>query len=666
MKRRWIVVLAVVATMFGMLPAVAAGRSGDAAAGANDTAQPQAESGERSFEPLVAPETVQRLALDQPMTLSGAESKIDTALSSATGPVSISVRLRETPSPDGNAKQLAAIERQQARFLAKATAAGAVKLGEVKRVLNAVFLEVDASQVVELAANPEVLSIKRVADYQMDLSETVPYIGASTVQGMDIDGTGVTVAVLDSGIDYTHADLGGPGTAMAYFQAYGENSFSGKNRKVTDRYNSELLFPTAKVVGGYDFVGERWPFGALRPDPDPIDFEGHGTHVADIIGGRNGVAPGVELLAVKVCSAVSTSCSGVALIQGMDFAVENGVDIINMSLGSIYGQAFDDDLSTAVENATAAGVLTVASAGNSSNKPYVTGAPAAAPSALSVAQTQVPSAVEIPMEIIQPAESAGLYEAVFQPWAKPQTDKISGIVTYGDGSGGNLNGCAAFAPGSLTGQIVAVDRGACNFSLKIQNIEAAGGILGIIITVNGAAPFPGGFGGGALPQIPAYMILDTDGDPLRAGGAEVSFDPAIGTPLVGTMVGSSARGPSMLTNIVKPEIGAPGASISAEAGTGTGVTPFGGTSGAAPMVSGSAALLLAAEPSLAPAEVKARLINTGDTDISTGPGGTLAPITRIGGGEVRVDRAVASDAAAWMPMLSRAHCPSGSSTPPES
>ncbi len=97
---------------------------------------------------------------------------------------------------------------------------------------------------------------------------------------------------------------------------------------------------------------------------------------------------------------MSTSCSGIALIQGMDFAVDpNGdgktkdhVDIVNMSLGSTYGQPFDDDLSLAVDNATAFGVLTVASAGNSADKPYITGTPSAAPTALSVAQTQVPSA----------------------------------------------------------------------------------------------------------------------------------------------------------------------------------------------------------------------------------------------------------------------------------
>ncbi len=97
----------------------------------------------------------------------------------------------------------------------------------------------------------------------------------------------------------------------------------------------------------------------------------------------------------------------------------------------------------------------------------------------------------------------------------------------------------------------------------------------------------------------------------------MTIDPDNGLPLVGTMVGSSSRGPRNQDSWIKPEIGAPGASVSAEYGTGTGVTAFSGTSGAAPMVTGSAALLLQAYPGLIPAEVKARLMNNGETEIYT-------------------------------------------------
>jgi hypothetical protein len=120
-----------------------------------------------------------------------------------------------------------------------------------------------------------------------------------------------------------------------------------------------------------------------------------------------------------------------------------------------------------------------------------------------------------------------------------------------------------------------------------------------------------------------------------------------------SMVSSSSRGPGYSYQSIKPDIGAPGASVSAEVGTGTGETAFSGTSGAAPMVAGAAALLIQAYPLASPYDIKARLMNTAETNILISPQtapGQLAPITRIGAGEVRVNRAhqvqtLASDAA---------------------
>jgi subtilisin family serine protease len=543
-----------------------------------------------------------------------------------------------------------ALQNEQSDLLADVLALdpNARILGQTQLVMNAVFVEVDRSVLDALAGNPAVARIVPVANYELDLSETVPYIGATAVQDAGFDGEGVTVAVLDSGVDYTHANLGGGGTLADYEDAYGTDPADPRN---TTR---DGLFPTDKVVEGFDFVGEQWPFGPLLPDEDPIDFEGHGTHVADIIGGLGGVAPGADIVAVKVCSAVSSSCSGVALIQGMEYAVDpdgdgdpiDRVDIINMSLGADYGQPFDDDLSAAVDNATGLGVLTVSSAGNGADKPYVTGTPSSAPTALSVAQTQVPSAS---LQVID-VDGAG-YPAVFQSWSVPLGAPIVAPVQYGDGVGGNLNGCAPFAPGSLTGLIVLVDRGACNFTLKISNISVAGGEAGIIGLVAPGAPFSGGDGGDRPIDIPGYMINQADSNAIKAqiGNPGIgTIDPANQLPLVGQMVGSSSRGPQHeATTLIKPEIGAPGASVSAVAGSGTGEGPFGGTSGASPMVAGSAALLLNAQPWLTPLEAKAKLMNTGETDIDTDPFTGLAPITRIGGGEVRVDDAVAAPAAAW-------------------
>ena len=591
---------------------------------------------------------LEELKLTNPLTTS-----LDPGLFTA-GTDEVMIRLSDPSVAEqglsGSSAQAAAetLRAQQSDLIARVLELDpdAKVLAQVQLVLNAVFFELETSVLEEIAGDPGVARIVPVGEYELDLSETVPYIGASDVQTAGFDGTGVSVAVLDSGIDYYHSALGGSGNPADY---------AGDDPTIVEAGT----FPTAKVVDGYDFVGGAWPAGPLAPDPDPLDDgpeAGHGTHVAHIIGGTGGVAPGVELYAVKVCSSVSTACSGIALIEGMEFAVSpdgdsdpsDHVDIVNMSLGAIYGQAFDDDLSEAVDNATAVGVLTVAAAGNDSDKPYVTGTPAAAPTALSVAQTQVPSA-NLQLITVDDVD----YPAVFQPWSVPLVAQIGpSPVQYGDGSGGNLNGCAPFTAGSLTGKIVLVDRGACNFTLKIKNIGDAGGEAGIIGLVAPGGPFSGGDGGDGPITIPGYMISQADSNAIKAaiadGGAVGVIDPTNQLPLVGQMVGGSARGPSMqFNNLIKPEIGAPGASVSAIAGTGTDTGPFGGTSGASPMVAGSAALLLDAFPGRSPMEIKSVLINTGETDIDTDPFAGLAPITRIGGGEVRVDRAHGTSAAAW-------------------
>jgi len=213
-------------------------------------------------------------------------------------------------------------------------------------------------------------------------------------------------------------------------------------------------------------------------------------------------------------------------------------------------------------------------------------------------------------------------------------------------------GCHTFAPGSLTGQVVIIDRGTCNISVKVAN-AAAGGALAALIANNrdqGPGEFAPSFSfGGGDVTIAGYTIRRDEGGKLKPYiGLPVTIDPATAISIVGHMVASSSRGPSLLNQSIKPDVGAPGASLSAEVGTGDGETAFGGTSGAAPMVSGAAAILRQKYPDLSVAEIKALLMNTAETEIYINKTvKLLAPITRIGGGEIQVNQALSTTTAAW-------------------
>jgi subtilisin family serine protease len=601
------------------------------------------------------PDGTTGLALNEPATLDGS-AKIGKELLSAKGRVEVVVQLKGDPlalNPAASRQRATQLNAAQNQVLANLAKYGVKELARLTNTLNAIVVEVDAAKIPAMSKEVSIKSVRALGDYSLQLSDTVPYIGATEVQKAGFDGTGTRVAVLDSGVDYTHVAFGGPGTTAAYQAAAGTGPGDPKGSTL------DGLFPTDKVIGGYDFVGDQWPNGPRTEDPDPIDYQGHGTHVSDIIAGDKGVAPGAKILAVKVCSSVSTSCNGVALLKAVEYSLDpNGdkdlsdkVDVMNLSLGSDYGQV-EDDLTEALNNAARAGVVVVAAAGNAADKPYIVSSPSIGSGVISVAQTEVPSAKLYPIQVNSPAAIAGLIKVTtYLEWSKPLEQVPGGTVT------GNLQrpavaanglaiGCtpADFA-GFTPGNIALIDRGTCNVSAKIFNAQNAGATAAIIVN-NVPGPPPGFSSGGEVITIPGLVISQADGAKLKANlPVNVTLSASLAIPLVGSTVSTSARGPAISNNRIKPDIAAPGASVSAQVGTGTGTTAFGGTSGATPMVAGSALLIRQERPNLEPGQIKALLMNTAETEVYTfddNGNKYLAPITRIGGGEVRVNRAFKS------------------------
>ncbi len=618
--------------------------------------------------------------------------------SQKSGPVQIVVHINKSPlgivgknmTHQQRLDYMAEIKAAQDALAPQITALGGQVVGRFSHAATGLAVQIDASKLSSIRAMGGVLAVHGMGDYQLDLTETVPWIGGTAVQNLGVTGKGVNVAVIDSGIDFTHSKMGGPGTEAAYALAYCGNAAIVPNptnpaclAAAAATANPALFGPGApKVKGGYDWVGEKWPTfsSSISPDSNPIDFEGHGTHVADIIGGLEsapgagdkGVAPGVNIYSFKACSAVSSSCNGLALLLAVDDAMDlddsdygactpgvdagcldyDPADVINMSLGSPYGQP-EDDLTLFVNIAGYYGSLPVVSAGNSGDRPYIVGSPSTADAAVSVAQTTVPSD-----KLFKISTTAGVSaNGLVQPWGPAITAPLSGVLQYGNGLGGNLLGCSAFPAGSLTGKVLLVDRGSCNISAKASNGDAAGAAF-VIIANNSFSNTPPSFSfGGGTITAPALTITQNDGATLKgAVGSTASVAPGSFVALQDDVVASSGRGPRIADGAIKPDIAAPGASVSAEVGTGSGKTAFGGTSGAAPMVSGSAALIIESlenqgvldknpgldGPISASYLVKSMLMNNANPNTyiggssANGGSGFLAPITLQGAGRVDV------------------------------
>ncbi len=629
-------------------------------------------------------------SVPKPTPLRGAAKvTVDPKLKTAKGSIEVVVRLTQPalaeslpenairdkalPSAASQRATTAAVTTQQASVSAAAKGLGATVRGTITKAINAVVYKVDASKVASLAAIPGVSSVNLMPKFETyagsttsgDLGQAATYLGADGPRAAGYDGTGVKVAVIDSGIDFTHFNLGGSGSTADYTTCYAQNAVAPSG------ICASWFGPAApKVKGGMDFIGETWPNTPEAPDPNPIDFEGHGTHVSDIIGGKSadgthtGMAPGISLYGLKVCSSISTSCSGLGILQAADWVLDpNGdsdlsdaMDIANLSLGSGYGQIQSDD-AVAYSNVAALGVVVLAAAGNDGDQPFVVSSPSIGPNVISVAQTALPDEYIQPVKVNSPASVPGLplgnkiQYGQPQPWAPNATSAITGNIAKPSGS--SLGCTAGDFTGFPAGAIALIARGTCNGSVKAENAALAGASGVLIYNNRAGAPPTFGYGGGST-FVPTLTITQTEGGALAAysGTINATIDPASKVSIAGTTVATSSRGPSNVGGTIKPEIGAPGAWLSAEVGTGIDNTSFGGTSGATPTVAGSAAILIQRYPTANTATIKSRLMGNAETVNGTVDAlGNIysTPITRIGGGEVRVDRAMASGIIARTP-----------------
>ncbi len=488
-------------------------------------------------------------------------------------------------------------------------------IGRYNKVLNGFMAQVPAKDINAIRALDGVKSVTRAPKHEINLSASVPLIKANqvwTLSGGGFTGDGVTIAVIDTGIDYTHAMFGGSGDP---------NDYAANDPDVIETGT----FPTAKVIGGYDFAGTAYDAEnnpTPVPDDDPLDENGHGTHVASTAAGESagfgsGVAPDAQLYALKVFGAEGSTNLVVNAIEWAmdpngDDDMSDHVDVINMSLGSTFGPAdVNDPEYQAVEAANAAGVFVVASAGNAGNESYITGSPGNTDSALAVAASTT-GFETLPYIVYNDGVEKNIpYTTSTNEFTSTITAELVDVAAMGSANG---ELCSTAGVSSLAGKIALIKRGACSFEIKVNNADALGAVAAIIYN-NAAGVISMNVGASTLP---AGSILQTDGNTLKglapiqvSVGPDSNVDTFSSATPVDTIADFSSRGPRGFDSMLKPEITAPGVSIyAAKMGGGTHGTSLSGTSMAAPHIAGVAALMKEAHPDWTNEEIKAAMMNT--------------------------------------------------------
>lgn len=515
----------------------------------------------------------------------------------------------------------AQVQESQRGALAAAQASGGKVVFRYSRLVNAFSVQVSRAGAAALAKRADVRAVQPVNIVHKTLESSVPFIGATRVwDELGVRGKGVLIADVDTGIDYTHKAFGGPGTVEAY-----ENNDPAIIETGT--------FPTEKVVGGYDFVGQNYDViddannedktnDVPQPDPDPLDGDGHGTHTASTAAGLGvqadpansveaigkGVAPKAKLLAVKVWD-VGNSTADV-LVAGYEFSVDpnqdgstnDKADVLTFSGGVDYGSKYSVE-ALAAQKVVKLGTVFVASAGNAGsqdvgNSAYILGTPATAPGVIAVAASiDEYKALTVTVDD-PPTELPETGVAVHQDWSGPLDEDLSGVLydarqlfppqsQDGQPQASDAQFCEAAPPNSVQGKIVLIFKastgdGDCAGGNKAYYAEQAGAI-GVILWSGFGGP-PSGLGPGDFPvTIPTVMVSGVDGAalgdlvspdaPTTYNTEQVTVtlqsDEALVPGFQDRITDFSSEGPARVTNALKPDVSAPGQDITA-AGVGTG------------------------------------------------------------------------------------------------
>lgn len=479
-------------------------------------------------------------------------------------------------------------------------------------------------------------------------------------------GEGVVIGILDSGINPVHPAFSDPSP----------DGFDHENPMGMQFGTCSLaqIQCNDKLIGVYDYTNEADEIG--------LDVDGHGTHVASVAAGNqrttlvgitateeislSGVAPRANIISYKVCRAddpdtefEEDGCPNSAILQAIDQAVDDGVQLLNLSLGSESADPWVRSTSRELLDARALGLLAITSAGNEGPGVGTVGSPADAPWTLSVANTTHDrqfqnGAINLAGGNAQPPGDllgvglAGAFGPARIVHARDFGNALCGagepeLQPTCDGNTGLSN---PFAPGTFNGEIVVCDRGTYGRIEKGFNLRAAG--AGGYILANTDAQGESIVGDDHC--LPAVHVGAANGDLLRnwldAGGeptGEIAGLTRVQRDAAGDiLVPSSSRGPNAsVVDLLKPEIAAPGNNILGASQIGEGSAFLSGTSFSSPHVVGAAALIKSAYPGYTASDIHSILVSSAVNDgMRDSDGVTPATTFGVGAGRARPDLAV--------------------------
>ncbi|WP_203332238.1 S8 family serine peptidase [Planococcus beigongshangi] len=454
-------------------------------------------------------------------------------------------------------------------------------------------------------------------DIEAAMATSISFLGIERLWDEGLEGQGIKVAVLDTGIDADHPEFEG-------IYKGGKNFVPHDSKYSRDRADDDAseTLPSERAAGTPEFNSNGSSF-----------YTSHGTHVAGTIAaiganefGIKGIAPKVDLYAYRVLGAYGSG-STAGIIAAIEESVVQGMDVINLSLGGGSNTEADAG-SYAINNAMLSGVISVIATGNSGPNRGTMGTPSTAPFGIAVGNTTNPEA----MYDGQVNVAAGDYSLSQQlnlmgtTFGQNLSDQLSGEYEVVAVPG--LGAPADYANIDVEGKVALIVRGEIAFVDKIAAAKDAGAIAAIIYnSASGSgAPGPSGtFLGDAFEFIPTFDMSNTDGVALRAALADntgtVTFGNFNQELTEGDEVNdSSSRGPSVPNFDIKPDVSAPGTNIMStipmyktdfpDAEYDEAYSRKTGTSMATPHVAGIAALVKQANPDWDAFDVKVAMSNT--------------------------------------------------------